>query len=154
MKVVIASDHAGYEAKKQLVDYLQRKGFSVADFGANSTESCDYPDFAYAAAIAVSKGEFDRGILICGTGVGISIAANKVKGIRCALCYNEFCAEFSRRHNDAQIMAMGARTIPVETMKTLADIFLTTDFEGGRHSRRVNKISAIERGEDPLKIQE
>lgn len=144
MKIAIASDHAGYAAKEQIKEFLKGEGYEIKDFGTDSTESCDYPDFALSAAKAVSTGKFDRGVLICSTGVGISIAANKVKGIRCALCTNEFCAEYSRRHNDAQIIAMGAKVITVETMKTLVKIFLTTDFEGGRHQRRVDKIMTIE----------
>ena len=150
MKIALASDHAGYEAKIALVEYLKGEGYEVEDFGTDSGESCDYPDFAYKAATAIASGKFERGVFICGSGVGISIAANKVKGIRCALCTNEFCAEFSRRHNDAQVIAMGARVLPVDTMKKLADIFLTTEFEGGRHQRRVDKITAIEKGENPL----
>ena len=144
MKIAIGSDHAGFEAKENVKRYLESKGHTVEDFGTYSTESCDYPDFAYAAAKAVADGDAERGVLICSTGVGISIAANKVKGIRCALCYEEVCAEFCRRHNDANVIAMGAKMTTVEKMEKLVDIFLSTNFEGGRHERRVNKISAIE----------
>ena len=154
MRVAIASDHAGYSAKLPVIEHLKKNGYEVVDFGTDSAESCDYPDFSYKAVSAVARGEFDRGVLICGSGVGVSIAANKVKGIRCALCHNEFCAEFSRKHNDAQVIAMGAKVISVDTMKSLVDIFLNTEFDGGRHHRRVNKIMAIERGEDPTSITE
>ena len=154
MKIAIASDHAGFEAKQKIIDYLKSEGYETKDFGTYSTDSCDYPDFAYLAASAVASGEAERGVLICGTGIGISIAANKVKGVRCATCTDEFCAEFSRRHNDAQMISMGARVISVEKMISLVKIFLSTDFEGGRHNRRVNKISAIESGENPLNIKE
>ena len=144
MKISVASDHAGFAAKTKIKKYLEDAGHTVADFGTYSEESCDYPDFAYLAATAVANGECERGIVICGTGVGISIAANKVKGVRCALCTEETCAEFCRRHNDANVLAMGARIIPVEKMEKLIDIFLSTEFEGGRHERRVNKIKEIE----------
>lgn len=144
MKVAIASDHAGFKAKGEIAEYLKSKGYEVADFGTYSEESCDYPDFGQKAGKAVACGECDRGVVICGTGVGISIAANKVKGVRCALTNDERCAELSRRHNDANVMAMGARMISVEEMKKMVDVFFSTDFEGGRHTRRVAKITAIE----------
>ena len=144
MKIALASDHAGYNAKLAIKADLEGEGYEVREVGTDSADSCEYPDFALAAATAVARGEFERGVLICSTGVGISIAANKVRGIRCALCADEICAEYSRRHNDAQIIAMGAKVTSLETMKTLVNIFLTTDFEGGRHQRRVDKIMAIE----------
>ena len=147
MKIAIASDHAGFAAKEHLKDYLLDNGHDVYDCGTFDESSCDYPDFAYKAAEEVVSGECERAILICATGVGISIAANKVKGVRCALCTDEICAEFCRRHNDANALAMGAKIVPVEKMERLADVFLSTEFEGGRHSRRVGKITAIEEGE-------
>ena len=144
MKISISSDHGGFAAKTQIKEYLEDAGHEVKDCGTFSEDSCDYPDYAYLAAKAVQSGECERGVVICTTGVGISIAANKVKGIRCALCTDEFCAEFCRRHNDANMIAFGAKIVPIEKMKKLLDVFLSADFEGGRHLRRVNKITDIE----------
>ena len=149
MKIAIASDHAGFQAKTEIISFLNGMGYETADFGTFSTDSCDYPDYAFKAATAVANGEFERGVLICSSGVGVSIAANKVKGIRCALCTDDFCAEYSRKHNDAQMIAMGAKVISVEKMKSLVTIFLNTQFEGGRHLGRVKKIADIESGKDP-----
>ena len=128
MKIAIGSDHAGFNAKTEVYNYLKSLGHDVTDFGTYSTESCDYPEFGYKVAKAVASGECERGVVICSTGIGISIAANKVKGIRCALCVNEFTAEMTRRHNDANVLAMGANVVPVPVMKRLVDIFLSTDF--------------------------
>lgn len=140
MKISMGSDHAGFDLRKELADYLREKGHDVIDCGPDSKESCDYPDFAKKAGRLLQEKEVDRTILVCGSGIGISIAANKLKGIRCALCSEPLSAELSRRHNDANALAMGARLIGSDMAKKIVDIFLTTDFEGGRHSRRVEKI--------------
>ena len=147
MKIAIGSDHAGFEAKNQIAVYLKELGHEVLDFGTYSTDSCDYPEFGYKVAKAVQTGECERGVVICSTGIGISIAANKVKGIRCGLCTNTFMAQKTRCHNDANVLAMGASVTSVDEMKRIVDIFFTTDFEGGRHARRVGKITMIENGE-------
>ena len=147
MKIAIGSDHAGFEAKNAIADYIKGLGHEVTDFGTYSADSCDYPEFAYKVAKAVQSGEFERGVLVCGTGIGVSMCANKVKGIRCALCTDDFTAEMTRRHNDSNVLAMGARVTPVEKMKDIVRIYLSTDFEGGRHKRRVDKITAIENDE-------
>lgn len=144
MKIALASDHAGFQAKEQIKKYLEDKGHTVLDLGTYSEASCDYPDFGFSAGRSVSCGECERGVVICGTGIGISIAANKVKGIRCALCADENCAELCRKHNDANMIAMGARTTAVDKMEKMLDVFLNTPFEGGRHAGRVAKISEIE----------
>ncbi len=145
MKIAIASDHAGFEAKQQLIRYLTEKGCDVTDFGTNSNESCDYPDFAVKCADSVADKSNDYGILICGTGIGMSICANKVKGIRCANCSEEFSTQMTREHNDANILALGARVITVDKMKKLIDIFLNTPFSNQEnHIRRINKITQTE----------
>ena len=144
MRIAIASDHGGFDYKEQLVPYLTSLGHEVKDFGTDSTKSVDYCDFAFASCEAVANGEFDRGVLICGTGVGMSICANKVKGIRCALCSEPVSAALTRAHNNSNVVAMGARTIGIEMAKAILDAFLTTEFDGGRHETRVNKIIAYE----------
>lgn len=142
MKIAIAADHGGYELKEILKRHFA--AYNITDLGTNSSESVDYPDYGAALARRVATGEFDRGILICGSGIGISIAANKVKGIRAALCHNAYTAEMSRRHNDANVIAMGGRVVDEKTAVEMTDIFLKTEFEGGRHANRVAKISALE----------
>ncbi len=145
MKISIASDHAGYEAKQVLVEYLNQKGYEVTDFGTNSTSSCDYPDFAVKCAKSVAEKMSDFGILVCGTGIGMAICANKIKGIRCANCSDEFSTQMTREHNDANILALGARVISTDKMKTLVDIFLTTPFSHEeKHLRRIQKIAHLE----------
>lgn len=144
MKVAVACDHGGIGLKKALLVYLAEKGYEVVDFGTNTTDSCDYPDFALAAAEAVAAGECERGILICSTGIGISIAANKVPGIRCAHCHDSYSAKYCRLHNDANMIAFGQKIIGEGLMLEIVDLFLNTDHEGGRHQRRVDKITAIE----------
>lgn len=141
MKIVIASDHGGFELKQHIMAYLDKLGYEYTDFGCYSTESMDYPDIAFPAAQAVASGEFDRGILICGTGIGVSICANKVHGIRCALCGDVLSAELTRQHNDSNMLAMGGRIIGVETAKAIVRTWLSTEFLGGRHLRRVEKIA-------------
>jgi len=146
MKVAIGSDHAGFDYKEMVKEYLEGKGYHVIDKGTYSKESIDYPVFGEAVAKAVASGEADRGIVICGTGIGISIAANKVKGIRAALCTNEYMARMARKHNDANVLAFGARVLGTDVALGIVDEFFTTDFEGGRHEKRVNLIKEIEAG--------
>ncbi len=145
MKIAIAADHAGYEAKQELVNYLVKKGYDVLDLGTNSLESCDYPDYAIKCANEVANKNAQFGILICGTGIGMSICANKVKGIRCANCQDNFSVQMTREHNDANMLTMGARVISVDKMKELVDIFLTTPFSNEpKHIKRIEKISQAE----------
>lgn len=144
MKIAFASDHAGFNAKKELMTFAEDFGYQVVDFGTHSTDSCDYPDFVYPAAKAVAQEECEKGIFICSTGIGVSICANKVKGIRCALCTDVFQAEMTRRHNNSNCLAMGANVTTLEIMKRITAVFLETGFEGGRHLRRVEKMMAIE----------
>ena len=144
MKIALGSDHGGYALKCDIIKLLEKLGHEAVDFGCYSTESCDYPDFGEAAARAVASGECERGIVICTTGIGISIAANKVKGIRCAHCADSLEAEMTRRHNDANMMAIGAGFTGKNLAERMVEVFLTTEFEGGRHARRVNKLDAIQ----------
>ncbi len=144
-KIVIGCDHAAVQMKNNVINHLKAQGYDVIDVGTYSEESCDYPDYAYAAAKKVADGEVAKGILICGTGIGMSIAANKVKGIRCALCDNLFSAEMTRRHNDSNMLAMGARVISNQLALEIVDMFLQTPFEGDRHQRRIDKVMAIEK---------
>ena len=146
MKVVLGCDHGGLNIKNAIIEYLKENNFEYTDFGCYTEESVDYPVYAYKVAAAVASSEDTLGILCCGTGIGISMAANKVKGIRAAVCTNEFMAEMTRRHNNANIIAMGGRIIDEATAVKLADIFLNTEFEGDRHTRRVDMITAIEEG--------
>jgi ribose 5-phosphate isomerase B len=147
MKIAIGSDHAGFELKEQLRDTLRAAGYEVADLGTASTESTDYPDFAAAVARAVRNGQADKGILICSSGVGMSIAANKIKGIRAALGTNPEEVSFVRRHNDANVLAIGAKYTGAALAGELVNLFLTTEFEGGRHQRRLDKIKVLEQTE-------
>ena len=144
MKIAIACDHGGLALKKTLIGYLEQKGYGYQDFGTHSEDSCDYPDFALPAAEAVAAGKCDLGIVICSTGIGISIAANKVRGIRCAHCHDTYSAKYTRLHNDANMLAFGQKIIGDGLMLEIVDTFLHTEFEGGRHARRVDKIKAIE----------
>jgi ribose 5-phosphate isomerase B len=144
MKIAIASDHGGYALKNELLPYITELGHEFRDFGCYSTDSMDYSDIAFPAAEAVASGEFDRGILICGTGIGVSICANKVRGIRCALCGDVLSAELTRQHNDSNMLAMGGRIIGIETAKAIVKTWLCTEFAGGRHERRIGKISDYE----------
>ena len=143
----IGSDHGGYELKEYIKQHLDEQGIAYKDFGTDSPASCDYPVFAEAVARAVVSGEVEKGILICGTGIGIGIAANKVKGIRAALCGDCYSAEYTRRHNDANILTMGARVTGSGLACKIVDTFLTTEFEGGRHAKRVALITDIEERE-------
>lgn len=145
MKIAIACDHGGFNLKSLIKKELQEKGYETVDFGTDSTDSCDYPDFALPAAEAVAKGECERGIVICSTGIGVSIVANKVPGVRCAHCHDCYCAEFTRLHNDANMLALGEKVIGPGYALKIVNTFLTTEFEGGRHQRRVDKITAVEK---------
>ncbi len=140
-KIAIGSDHAGYEMKEGIKTLLQKQGFEIADFGTNSTESTDYPDFAHPVASAVEKGEKEFGILICGSANGVAMTANKHQGIRAAICWNEELASLARQHNNANILCLPARFIKMELAEKIVDQFLKVSFEGGRHLRRVDKIS-------------
>ena len=142
--IAIGSDHGGYLLKVELKKHLEEKGIEFKDFGTDSTASCDYPIYAEKVCRAIQSGECDKGILICGTGIGMSMCANKCKGIRAAHCSDHFSAEFTRKHNDANVLCMGARTIGPGVALQLADIFLTTEFEGGRHERRVAMMMELE----------
>jgi len=144
--IAIASDHGGYALKEHVKAYLAAQGKVCKDFGTDSTASCDYPIFGRAAAEAVASGECETGIVICTTGIGISITANKVKGIRCALCADSVTAEMTRRHNNSNMLAMGAGVVGPLLAERIVDTFLNTEFEGGRHERRVNLMMDIENG--------
>ena len=144
MKVAIGSDHGGFELKEVLKKHLEDKGFDVSDVGAYDTNSVDYPDIAVCACEKVTSGECSWGVLVCGTGIGISIAANKVAGIRCALVGNEYSAEMTKRHNNANMLAFGGRVTGPDLAKNILDAYINAEFEGGRHQKRVDKISAIE----------
>lgn len=139
-KIAIGSDHGGFELKEKIVDYLKLHDFEFKDFGTFSNESCDYPVFAKEVALEVAKGNFNKGILICGTGIGVSIVANKVKGIRAALCFDTFCAKMSRAHNNANILCLGQRVIAQDLALEIVDVWLNSEFEGGRHEKRVEMI--------------
>ena len=142
--IAIGSDHGGYALKQEIMKHLSTLGLEYKDFGTHSEESCDYPIYGEAVGRAVASGEYERGIIICGTGIGISIAANKVKGVRAALCGDCYSAEYTRRHNDANILALGARVTGSGLALKIVDTFLSTEFEGGRHARRVAMIADIE----------
>ncbi len=144
MKIVLASDHGGFELKEAIKEHLINKGHDLYDIGVYDTKSVDYPDYGKRAALMVANKEAEKGIIVCGTGIGISIAANKVKGIRCALCTNEYMARMSRMHNNANMLALGGRVTGVGVAIDMVDAWLSTEFEGGRHENRVNKIMDIE----------
>ena len=145
--IAIGCDHGGYELKLEVIKHLKEKGIEVKDFGCDSTSSVDYPDYAYPVAKAVANGECEKGILICGTGIGMSIAANKVKGIRCALCSDTFSAHATREHNDSNVLAMGARVIGSNLALDIVDTWLGAEFMGQRHIQRIEKITKIENSE-------
>lgn len=144
MKIALGSDHGGFRLKEAIKKDLVEKGYEVEDFGSTSTDSCDYPDFAIPVAKKVASGEFDRGILICGTGIGIGIVANKIKGVRAALCHDTFSAQATRNHNDANVLTMGERVVGEGLALKIVETFLNSDFESGRHQRRIDKITALE----------
>lgn len=144
MKVILSADHAGMTLRNEVKDLLEEKGIDYEDIGCTCETSVDYPDYALPAAERVANGEFDLGILICGTGIGMSISANKVKGIRCALVHDVYSAKLTRQHNDANMLAMGERVIGPGPAREIAKAFLETEFDGGRHAKRLKKISTYE----------
>jgi len=144
MKIAIGSDHRGFDVKRRLVSFLSQLSHEVVDVGTAGLESCDYPDFAYEVAKRVSGKEVDRGILICGTSIGMCITANKVRGVRAAPCHDSITAEMSRRHNDANVLCLSADLLGEGLIERMVRLWLETDFEGGRHARRVEKITKIE----------
>ena len=143
-RIAVGCDHRGFGLKEPIISFLQNEGYSYQDFGCHSTEPLDYPDIAREVGEAVASGNFDQGILICSTGVGMCIAANKVKRVRAALCHNVFAARRARQHNDANIVCLGGEGADTTLVLEIVKTFLSTDFEGGRHARRVNKIRALE----------
>ena len=144
MKISIASDHGGYDLKEDLKQWLTGLGHEVTDFGCEGHDSCDYADFCAPAARAVAEGKCERGIVICTTGIGASITANKVKGVRCALCSEPWSAQMTRRHNDANVLGLGAGCVGPLMARQIVEAFLSFEFEGGRHQRRIDKIAAVE----------
>ncbi|MBE6777122.1 MAG: ribose 5-phosphate isomerase B [Ruminococcaceae bacterium] len=145
MKIALGCDHGGLEHKNAIGEFLKEQGFEVVDFGIYEQVSVDYPDIAKKVCESIQKGETERGILVCGTGIGMSIAANKYKGIRAAACSEHFSAKFTRLHNNSNILCLGGRVIGVGTALELAELFVNTEFEGGRHQKRVDKISETEK---------
>jgi len=152
MKVALGSDHRGFEAKQAIKTIVAQLGHEVIDIGTDSNEPVDYPDSAYVAANAVAKREADRAILVCATGIGMSITANKIGGIRAALCHDELSAQISRHHNNANVLCISGDQIGQVLLRKIVEVWLTTGFSGGRHERRVRKITAIEQGRDPRGI--
>ena len=144
MKIAVGCDHGGLEHKNAIAEHLKERGFEIRDFGIYESHPVDYPDIAYPLAKSVAAGECDLGILVCGTGIGMSLAANKVKGIRAAACSEHFSAKYTRLHNNSNILCLGGRVIGVGTAVELADLFVDTEFEGGRHQKRIDKVMAIE----------
>lgn len=145
MKIAIGCDHGGFELKRVIISHLEKKNYRIKDYGTYTAESCDYPEFGQKVGEAVVSKECELGIIICGTGIGISIAANKVPGVRAALCSDTFSAHATREHNDANVLALGARTVGVGLALDIVDTFLSSTFEGGRHENRINKITEIEK---------
>ncbi len=147
MKIALAADHRGFTAKEKIRTLLGQSGHDVIDFGTDSSKSCDYPDSAYPAARAVVEGKADLGILFCGTGIGMSMTANKVRGVRAALCHDELTTEMARRHNNANVLCLPADLVGDALMSRIVQVWLSTPFEGGRHERRIEKVAEIERKE-------
>jgi ribose 5-phosphate isomerase B len=152
MKIAVGSDHRGFDIKQQIMAIATELGHECIDVGTSDNNPIDYPDLAYLAAMAVSKKEADRAILACATGIGMSMAANKVKGIKAALCHDELTAQISRDHNDANVLCLSADQVGVVLLRKMVEVWLSTEFSGGRHKRRVRKIEAIEEGKDPRDI--
>lgn len=152
MKIAVGSDHRGFDIKQQIIAIATELGHECIDVGTSDNNPVDYPDLAYLAATAVSKKEADRAILTCATGIGMSMAANKVKGIRAALCHDELTAQISRDHNNSNVLCLSADQVGVLLLRKMVEVWLSTEFSGGRHERRVRKIGAIEEGKDPREI--
>jgi len=152
MKIAIGSDHRGFEAKQQIKAIITQLGHECIDFGTNNNDPVDYPDQAYLASMAVSNKQADRAILACGTGIGMSITANKIKRIRAALCHDELSAQISRHHNDANVLCISGDLTGEVLLRKIVEVWLSTEFSGGRHKRRVRKIMAIENGKDPAEV--
>ena len=144
-KIIIGCDHGGFELKKEVIAHLEKRGIEVTDVGTYSTDSCNYPDYARAVCKRIQSGEFERGILVCGTGIGISIAANKHNGIRAACCSDTFSARMTRMHNDANVLCFGGRVVGAGLACDMVDLFVDTEFEGGRHQSRVDMLTEIEK---------
>ncbi len=154
MKIVVGSDHRGFEAKQQIKAIIAQLGHECIDVGTtNNNDPVDYPDPAYLAAMAVSKKQADKAILACGTGIGMSITANKIKGIRAALCHDELSAQISRHHNDANVLCVSGDLIGEVLLRKIVEVWLSTEFNGGRHLRRIRKITAIEEGKEPREVK-
>jgi ribose 5-phosphate isomerase B len=149
-RVAIGCDHRGFALKQVIISFLQTHGYEYRDLGCRSTDPVDYPDIAQKVGEAVASGDFDQGILVCATGIGMCIAANKIKGVRAALCHNVFAAQRARQHNDANILCLGGQDVDSASALEIVTTFLTTDFEGGRHTRRVDKIKALEEAESKM----
>jgi len=150
MKIAIAADHRGHAVKERVVVLLNEQNHDVLDMGTNSGKSCDYPDLAYPASLAIARGQVDRAILVCGSGIGMSICANKVKGVRAALCHDELTAQMSRRHNNANVLCLASDVLGEGLIRRIVSSWIATEFEpGGRHERRVRKIACIEKGKNP-----
>lgn len=145
LEIIVASDHGGFEMKNAIVELLAEREVVFTDIGTHDLDSVDYPDYAKRVAESVAGGSFDAGILVCGTGIGMSIAANKVPGVRAALVHDEFTAQMAREHNDANVLVLGGRVLSIETGKKLVEVWLDSEYEGGRHQNRLNKISDIEK---------
>lgn len=152
MKIAVSNDHRGARSSEQVRAILAQLGHECLDLTNKEDQPVDYPDFAYEAAMAVAAGKAERAILVCGTGIGMCITANKVKGIRAALCYDELAAKISRQHNDANVLCMSGDLLGPSMLRKIVEVWLSTDFEGGRHLRRVRKIQAIEEGRDPREV--
>jgi len=153
MKIAVGSDHRGFEAKQLIKAIVAQLGHECIDFGTTNNDPVDYPDTAYQVAMAVSKKQADKGILACATGLGMSIAANKIKEIRAALCHDELSAQISRDHNDANVLCISGDQIGEVLLRKIVEVWLSTEFSGGRHQRRVKKITAIEEGKDPTEVK-
>jgi ribose 5-phosphate isomerase B len=145
MKIALGSDHRGFVARRRIASVLQKAGHEILDLGVENKESCDYPDFAYSVGRAVAEGRAERGILVCGTGIGMCIAANKIAGVRAALCHDSLTAELSRRHNDANVLCLSGDLLGEELMDRMIKLWLEVEFEGGRHARRLEKILDFEK---------
>jgi len=154
MKIAVGNDHRGFKAKQQIKAIIAQLGHECIDFGTSDSNPVDYPDHAYSAAMAVLENRADRAILICGTGIGMCITANKIKGIRAALCHDELCARISRDHNDANVLCISGDLVGEVLLRKIVEVWLNTEFiSGGRHERRIKKITAIEEGKDPREIK-